>query len=373
MNIINNPPYVFIVVLNWNGWLDTIECINSLRRITYNNFRIVICDNNSSDESLDRIREWACLNGVRIVSDMVYSKFEFMQNNNFEMGPGCDEEDESSDLPVHNNIIIIKNIENSGFAGGNNIAIRYALNAGAQYILILNNDVVVAPDFLTEMVKAAIDEKADMVAPVITDYNTPDVIDRIGITLTRTGLGYDRKHKTDGPFFCPSGCAALYSRELLKSIECKGEYFDEDFFAYCEDLDLGFRARLNGFNAAVAMNAAVRHKGGRAFGGTRSEKQYYLRHRNTIWLIVKNYSISFLLRSLPFIILIQLLGLIKNIGGKFSMPVLKGKIDGIKGIGKMLEKRRIIQKKTNITVKNLLNKKLFIRTYLKIDTEAKER
>jgi GT2 family glycosyltransferase len=357
-NSIEAPPLVFVVVLNWNGWRDTIDCINSLEGVTYSNFRILICDNNSTDDSIHKIREWTSIKGIRIISDMVYSKFVLTQSDSVGIDPAGIPDGGSGAATANKNIIIIRNTENSGFSGGNNIAIRYALSAGAQYVLVLNNDVVVEPDFLSEMLRTAIVERADMIAPVVVEYASPDVVDRIGITLTRSGLGYNRKHNDDGPFFCPSGCAALYSKALLSGIECSGEYFDEDFFAYYEDLDLGFRARLRGFNAAVAVNAVVRHKGGQAFGGTGSQKQYYLRHRNTIWFIVKNYTVSLLLGSLPSILLAQLLGLMRNIGANFT-PVLKGKLDGIKGVGKMLRKRRTIQEKSGSIDKHLFDRKLF--------------
>ena len=133
-----NFPMVKIIILNWNGWQDTIECLESIFQISYPNYQIIVVDNGSTDGSAAKIRDWA----------------------------------EGKGIIENNKLVLIEQRENLGFARGNNVGIRYALDRRvADYILILNNDTVVAPDFLTHLVENL--EKcprAVLAAPQVIDY-----------------------------------------------------------------------------------------------------------------------------------------------------------------------------------------------------------
>lgn len=346
-------PKVAIIVLNWNGWRDTIECLESLQRLTYPNYQVVVVDNGSTDESVEKIKAWA-KGEIRVESNFFeYDSslkpihwVEYDENiSTFKASEILMKESLFPELPCSQRLVLIRIGRNLGFAGGNNVGIRYALISKCDYVFILNNDTVVKEEALTEMIKIILQNpKLGMVAPVVYHYHQPDLIDRLGIVLTKAGLGYDRKSKTDGPLLCPSGCAALYSRTLLLAIACNDEYFDEDFFAYCEDMDLGIRAQLRGFEAALADRAIIFHKGGRSLGGPGSKTSIYLGHRNTIWTIAKNYPANVLIRNILWIILGQIGGLIKNFGHPQLWVVVRGKVDGVKGLRKMCLKRKVCSK-----------------------------
>ena len=191
------------------------------------------------------------------------------------------------------------------------------------------------------MIATAQGHPADMVSPKILDYGDRKTVDRLGIIITRALRGYDMKLWEGRQPFCPSGCCALYSRRLLDDIAVKGEYFDEDFFAYAEDVDLGIRAVLRGYQAALSPRAVVYHKGS-ASTSIRSPFALYHGHRNTLWYLAKSVPASTLLRNLPWVVAAQLLPLVSNaIRGHFRLLV-KAKMDGLRGMARMLAKRKLI-------------------------------
>ena len=141
-------PKVSIIILNWNGWRDTIECLESLYQITYPNYDVIIVDNGSEDGSIQKIKEYA-ESKIKVESKFFeYSSenkpIKIIEYTREEAEAGGGKEKEITDLPSNKKMIIIKNEKNYGFAEGNNIAMRYALKAlNPDYILLLNNDTVV--------------------------------------------------------------------------------------------------------------------------------------------------------------------------------------------------------------------------------------
>ncbi len=340
-------PHVAIVVLNWNRCEDTLECLGSLQRLRYPSYQIIVVDNGSTDGSAEKITAWAKDNAVNVPVVLNYSpgtpsvvwpdeSERNVEGGGMPIGRARDER-----LLARGRVTIIRLGANLGFAGGNNVGIRYALGLGCDYILILNNDTVVHESALREMVGTALLAPAiGMVAPAVYDYCKPNLIDRLGVVLTKSGLAYDRKNWEDGPLFCPSGCAALYSRSLLSAVQFGEEFFDEDFFAYSEDVDLGFRAQLRGFRATLAEDAIVYHKGSASSGGRGSLMSIYLGHRNTIWTIIKNYPVRLLLRNILWIVLGQIGGLGRNVGYPEFWGVARGKFHGLVNVGGAWRKRR---------------------------------
>ena len=339
-------PKIVIIILNWNGIKNTLECLTSLRKITYPNFKIIIIDNGSVKEDIAILRQ---------VKDK--------------------------------NVQIIFNKENLGFAEANNIGIRAALkDPMVQYICTLNNDTVVDPNFLTEAVKKPTTYnlhdpqvgtptyKIGMVAMQIMKYNQPDQIDSLGIAFTQGALAFNiqnTKYKIlNTKLFCPCACAALYSRKLLESIATSYKlqatsYFDSDFFCYGEDLDLGFRARLLGFDCSLADKAIVYHKGS-ASTSLMSNTAVYYTYRNIIWTMAKNMPGLLFVKYLAKIILGQLAIVLLWFLRKKPKLILKTYWHGLKGILKMLSKRNQIQRK--ISLKNLekhIVSAIFLKTYLK--------
>lgn len=162
-------PRVSIIILNWNGWRDTIECLESLYQITYQNYDAIIVDNGSEDESLEMIREY-CQGKIKVESKFFeYSRenkpIRIVEYTREEAESGGGREKEIEGLPSNRKLVIIKNEKNYGFAEGNNIGIRYAMKVlNPDYILLLNNNVIVERNFMENLVKIAeSDEKIRLV------------------------------------------------------------------------------------------------------------------------------------------------------------------------------------------------------------------
>ncbi|MCI0532486.1 MAG: glycosyltransferase family 2 protein, partial [candidate division Zixibacteria bacterium] len=171
MNIENHNqsilPIVYIIILNYNGWADTIECLESLLRIDYPNYQIIVVDNHSADGSPGYLQAWAkgeldvWVNPARPLRRLSHPPVEKplpyrvyhqrdIENNPSSFRIGIES---GQTLSPRNPLIFIQAEENYGFTGGNNIGIKFALGQFADYVLLLNNDTVVTPSFLTELVR----------------------------------------------------------------------------------------------------------------------------------------------------------------------------------------------------------------------------
>jgi GT2 family glycosyltransferase len=222
-----NYPQVSITILNWNGLGDTIECLESLKKISYPNYEVIVVDNGSKGNDAQVLKEQ--------FGDYIY---------------------------------LIRNNKNYGYTGGNNIGIRYALdNSSPDYLLILNNDVVVAPDFLTEMVKVAGgDDQVGLVGPKTYFYDAPNrfwlVWANVDMHKGRgflVGLGetdegqYDEVKEVDGYL---AGSCLLIKQKLIQ----KCGLFDEAYFCYWDETDYCFRVREAGYKIVYAPRAKIWHK-----------------------------------------------------------------------------------------------------------------
>ncbi len=171
-------------------------------------------------------------------------------------------------------------------------------------IVTLNNDTRVDPDWLEVLVEVArAYPRVGMVASRICAFSEPDLLDSIGMTICRDGMARgqyrNRRWSTLNlqeveKILMPSACAALYKRAMLEQIG----FFDDDFFAYAEDVDLALRGRLAGWDAVAATRAVVHHKYSQT-GGSLSPLKVYLVERNHYWVALKNFPLS-QLAGLPF-------------------------------------------------------------------------
>jgi len=264
-------PEVSIIILNWNGWNDTIGCLESLYRITYPNYDIIVVDNGSEDESIEKIKEWA--NGKIEVRSKFFEynpmtkPVRYIEYDRESAEAGGVKEKEVQGLASSKKMVIIGNEKNYGFAGGNNIGMRYALRAlDPDYILLLNNDTVVESKFLSELVKVAEgDEKIGIVGPKIYYYDRPNIIASAGGKINFFGVAYQvgegeregERHEKSEYLEWITGTSLLLSRELICSIEG----FDSNFFVFEEDLDLCLKAAKKGFKISYAPKAKIYHKG----------------------------------------------------------------------------------------------------------------
>jgi len=224
-----DAPQVDIVVLNWNGWHDTLACLRSLERLTYPRCRVIVVDNGSTDGSVDRIR---------------------------------------GSFP---DVAIIETGTNLGFAGGNNVAIRRSLAKGVPFVWLLNNDTVVSPDALRAMVEEMLRaEDVGIVGSVNRAMNDPVTVEAWGGGTVNRYLGTTRRLTRAGegePAYI-AGTSMLVRREVFEDVGL----LDEGFFLYLEDVDFCMRATARGWRLAVAGDAAVLHKGGATANGGGSRR-----------------------------------------------------------------------------------------------------
>jgi len=244
-------PKVFIIILNWNNWSDTLECLESLKNNDYLNEQVVIIDNGSDQRP--------------IVPE-----------------PG---------------IKIIYNKENLGFAGGNNVGLKYALEHGADYALLLNNDTIVSRDFLTKLIEAGEkDKKFGLLGLKIYLANREKELGNTSAKQERIwfaggkvnwlsnkgemrGWGENDKGQYDRPAFQETeyvtGCCLLIKKEVVEKIGL----MPEEYFLYYEDTDWSLKARQAGFKCIFVPGARIWHKGSQSsIEGSPSYIYYHVRN-----------------------------------------------------------------------------------------------
>ncbi len=348
-------PKVSIIILNWNGWKDTIECLESLYQITYPNYDVIVVDNGSEDESIEKIKEYT---EGKIKAESKFFEYnsskkpiKYIEYTREEAEIGGEKEKKIANLPSNKKLIIIKNKKNYGFAKGNNIAMKVALkDKYVKYIALLNNDTKVESYWLEELVKVAeSDEQVGSCQSKILSMSNPWIVDAVGISITRSGGAIQDGYKTRDigqynqvkEIFGVCAGAALYRREMLTQIGL----FDEDFFAYYEDVDLALRARLAGWKSMYVPESVVYHIHSSTLGKNSPFKLYFLT-RNEYYYKIKNLPTSILIKFLmiqPRAIALRILGFIKNKEFQLVRPYLRGNYNALKNIPKMLKKRKKIQ------------------------------
>lgn len=246
---------IAVILINYNGARDTIECIESLNNITDTSLRLIIVDNKSSDNSIDLIKQ----------AQDQYS-FDLLEAE-----------------------------ENNGFSSGNNIGIKYALNMGAEYILLLNNDTVVTADFLTQLLEP-FNKYSDCGAAIskILYYSQPDTIWYGGGSINNaTGRTehwrINEKDNNDNSDIqevsFASGCCLCLKADAIKKVG----FLNEDYFLYEEDADYCLRMVKEGFKIYYVPKSVIYHKVSASVGQGSSMSQYYL-VRNKYYLIKLHFS-----------------------------------------------------------------------------------
>lgn len=331
---------ISIIILNWNGWKDTIECLESLYQIDYSNYNVIVVDNGSSDESVDKIKEY-CQGKIKVKSNY----FEYDQRNKpiklFEYTEEEFKDDVEKlidDLPSNRTIILIKNRENYGFADGNNIGINYAINnLKSDYILLLNNDTVVDPEFLNELINVAESSpEIGAVGPKTYFYDNENMIqwaaggfmepeyfkvESIGSFEIDNGQ-YDENRELD---YIVASCI-LCKREVIE----KAGLLDHSYFMYFEDIDWSIKILRSGYKCYYAYKSKIWHKMG--VSSTNCFKTHYY-HMNRIYLVKKNFKSTKYLKSLiRFIFTIfpkESLDMLRSKGFKHFLCYLHGILGGI--------------------------------------------
>lgn len=280
---------VAIVVLNWNGFEDTKECLDSLLAQTYKNFSIVVVENGSKDDSAKKIQML---------------------------------EQALSDDKIH----ILYNEENLGFAGGVNTGIQHALALNYDAVALFNNDATADPAWLSSLVREMDNKEEAGIVTGLLLHEDGKTIDSTGDYYSIWGMPFPRSRnrptksaEKSGHVFSGSGGASLYRASLFKDIGL----FDERFFAYYEDVDVSFRAQLAGHKVYYTDKAVAYHKQGASSSKIPGFTAYQT-FKNIPLLFIKNVPgrlfLSVGLRLFTLYILI-FGNAVKNGNG---MPALKG-------------------------------------------------
>ena len=316
---------VSIIVLNWNGKKFLKNCLDSLAQLTYPQLEIIVVDNNSKDGSQ-----------------------EFLKEN-------------------YRKAILIENKENYGFAKGNNIGLKASTG---DYILILNNDTVVAPNFLEPLIRDFKDNpRIACLQPQIRLSKSEQLLDGAGAFLTPTGFLYhfgylkDRmqlKYNKKMEIFSAKGACMLLRRKAIEEVGL----FDEDFFIFFEETDLCFRFWLAGYSVMYEPKSVIYHLGGGDTTSSNSyqhEKRAYLSFRNMICCYIKNFGTKNLITIFPiFLILLLSLSFYYCIALRFNLMkiILRSIFWNIKNIRKTIDKRMIVQKRIRKLPDALINKQI---------------
>jgi len=245
---------VYIILLNWNGWKDTIDCVKSCRQLSYPDFRIIIVDNGSTDGSDAILREQ-------------FPEIELIQTG-----------------------------VNLGFAGGNNVGIRYALEHGADYVWLLNNDTKVDAKTLSALVQVAKDDKnVGMVGSKIVYHDDPRMLWYAGAVLDpekpyrpyHRGLNEEDRGQYDE--VCETGfitgCSLLARKEMMDAVGL----LNDELFLYFEDVDWSARAKARGWKLVYCPLSLVYHMVSVSVGGADSPTLLYYTARNRLYFVRRNF------------------------------------------------------------------------------------
>lgn len=257
---------VSIHIVTFNSETDILDCLEAVHAQTYAVNGIVVVDNSSSDETVSRIM----------------SKYK-------------------------NSVTLICNPLNTGFAPAHNQAIAAS---DADYMLVLNPDVVLAPDYVARLVeRMEADPRIGSATGKLLFKGDPTIVDSTGLRMNRIRRAFDRgmgepaeNWKKSGEVFGVSGAAAMYSRRMIEDISVDGEFFDGSFFAYKEDVDVAWRAQLLGWKAWYDAEAIGYHERGWKTSG-RGSKPLFIRRKsylNRYKMLVKNEPARTLLKTLIF-------------------------------------------------------------------------
>ena len=260
-------PHVSIIVLNWNGWSDTIECLESVLHMTYDNFSIILIDNHSTDESVQEIRDWA----AGISKKTITTKYPDLVSQSVNKSVPFLEIDGKSAPHVqkfskkNKTIVFVRNSENVGFAVANNQGMRLAESLfGSEYYYLLNNDTVVEKETLIELVRLLTNnKKIGMAQSVIYEYGEKNKIANAGGRILFWGQTKYFKKVSANEYRRISfinGCALFTRAELIRNIG----YLSEKFFFGEEDFELSMRLRKRNITAVCAVNSIIYHKIGRS-------------------------------------------------------------------------------------------------------------
>ncbi|WP_059041778.1 glycosyltransferase family 2 protein [Paenibacillus rubinfantis] len=269
-------PTVNVQIVTYNSANDIAECLNAVQQQSYPIKEVVVIDNAASDGTVDRVRT-------------------YMKNANI------------------NNIQLVLNPSNTGFAPAHNQGIRLTQS---DYVLVLNPDVQLGTEYVERLVEV-MEHRPEVgsATGLLILKSTPDIVDSTGLAMNGIWRAFDRgagepvsQWRVSGEVFGVSGAAALYRRAMIDEISIAGEFFDEDFFAYKEDVDVAWRANLLGWKAYYCAEAVATHERGWKKGSRHSQPLFIRQYSyiNRYKMIYKNLSGYRWIKSLPKLLAYEL-------------------------------------------------------------------
>ncbi len=303
-----STPRVTIIIVNYNAGDRLRRCLDCLAAQTFQDFETILVDNRSTDNSLEHARR---------------ARFH---------------------------TIIDEAETNLGFAAANN---RAAKTAKGEWLAFLNPDAYPEPGWLAALLAAAERHpEADAFGSAQIDAAHPEQLDGAGDAYHFSGIPYRGHHgwpvaslPPEGECFAPCAAAALYRRATFAGLGG----FEESFFCYCEDVDLGFRLRLAGGRAVQIPDARVLHEGS-GVTGRRSDFTVYHGHRNRIWVYYRNMPLALLIVSAPFQVLANIYLLVRFAFLGEAKPYLRAMRDGFLGLPAQTAARRNIQRTRKVSL-----------------------
>lgn len=297
-----NVSRVGVVIVNHNAGGHLAQALESLARQTAAPWRVIVVDNASDDSSLDGLEE----------------RFPSVE--------------------------LVRSQENLGFAAGNNLAIR--MSDDCDFVALLNPDAFPEPDWLATLLRAAADHpECGFFCSRLILAGDAGTLDGTGDQYHVSGLAWRRDQgapasveREEGETFSACAAAALYRRDALLAVGG----FDESFFCYYEDTDLAFRLRLAGHRCLYVPAAVARHVGS-ATTGALSAFTIYHSARNQLWTYVKNMPAPLVWLYLPQHLLVTVLTILVYSLHRQGRAALAGKVDGLRGLPRVLAERRRIQ------------------------------
>ena len=266
-------PKVYVILVNWNGEKDTIPCLDTLLTVNYDNMHVVISDNGSQTQSIKALKDWAQFNKLQMTSPDAASPIE---NTSLRIKTLC----------------LIESKKNLGFTGANTAGINYALEHNAAYVLFLNNDTLVTENFLVQMIDVAESESTYGMLGCKTYFADKDAITGkhkiwslggyeyvYGNPMNIGSKQFDRlewKGVRENDLIC--GCCMLIRRKVIETIGVQ----DDDLFFGIDDVEYSLRARENGWENVLVLDAVIYHSGSHSVEGRTGLQLYYL-FRNTYY------------------------------------------------------------------------------------------
>ncbi len=301
---------VAIILLNWNGATDTIECLESLKNVNYPDYDIYLVDNNSRKESIDELTSYIQNDGFYSSETIAVNQLDTYRKN------------------LNTNLLFILNDNNAGFAGGNNVALRYIMNNNlSEYVMLLNNDTVVSSDFINGLIdKVKQSDENGFVGINTYYYDNNKKIQTVGGGLVDLVHGECSAITSSGidEFDFITGSCVLMPLHVLREVGL----MDESYFMYWEDVDWSTRTRNKGYKLRVADYGCIYHKEGASI---HSMRRIYYHTRNRIKYMKKFTKgfklLKFIIYIILFVIKESLTNIIKN--REYSKALLNGLIKGL--------------------------------------------